>query len=236
MLRMTDMPRFSKRKPGPLEFVNWADRRKGRARSVLFTRLLAANTKPNMAITDSIDQVANLTKYEKLSVEKYFKAKFLPKGELWIKEGQYCNQIAFINKGILRIFYNDQDGNETSCFFMPENNFISSYTSFLTLTPTKENIEVIEDVELLVINREDLEQLSNEVPKVQIWRRVIAENLFILLERRIAMLQSKTAQERYENMIKENGDIILKIPLQYTASFLGITPQHLSRLRKNAVK
>ena len=119
---------------------------------------------------------------------------------------------------------------------MPENNFISSYTSFLTLTPTKENIEAVEDVEILVINREDLEKLSKEVPKVQIWRRVIAENLFILLERRISMLQSKTAQEQYENLIKENGDIILKVPLQYTASFLGVTPQHLSRLRENIVK
>ena len=189
-----------------------------------------------MTITDIIDQVVNLTKDEKLTVEKYFTAKSLPKGGLWIKEGQYCNHIAFINKGILRIFYNDQDGNETSCFFMPEDNFISSYTSFLTLTPTKENIEAIEDVELLVINRENLEKLSKEVPKIEIWRRIIAENLFILLERRISMLQSNTAQERYENMIKENGDIILKVPLQYTASFLGVTPQHLSRLRRNVAK
>ncbi len=189
-----------------------------------------------MTITDTIDQVVNLTKDEKLSVEKYFIVKSLAKGELWIKEGQYCNHIAFINKGILRIFYNDRDGNEISCYFMHENNFISSYTSFLTLTPTKENIEAIEDVELLVINKEDLVKLSAKVPKVEIWRRIIAENLFILLERRISMLQSKTAQERYENMIKENGDIILKVPLQYTASFLGITPQHLSRLRKNTVK
>ena len=189
-----------------------------------------------MTITDTIDQVVNLTKDEKLSVEKYFTVKSLPKGELWIEEGQYCNHIAFINKGILRIFYDDQDGNEISCFFMPENNFISSYTSFLTLTPTKENIEAVDDVELLVINRENLEKLSKEVPKVEIWRRVIAENLFILLERRISMLQSKTAQERYENLIKENGDILLKVPLQYTASFLGVTPQHLSRLRKKSVK
>ncbi|WP_417611963.1 Crp/Fnr family transcriptional regulator [Owenweeksia hongkongensis] len=189
-----------------------------------------------MELTDTIDQVVHLTKDEKLSIEKYFTVKALPKGELWIKEGQYCNHIGFIKKGICRIFYNDQDGNEISCFFMPENNFISSYTSFLTLAPTKENIEAVEEVEMLVINREDLEKLSKEVPKVQIWRRVMAENLFILLERRISMLQSKTAQERYENLIKENSDILLKVPLQYTASFLGVTPQHLSRLRKNSVK
>jgi CRP-like cAMP-binding protein len=65
---------------------------------------------------------------------------------------------------------------------------------------------------------------------------VIAENLFITMERRIAMLQSQSACERYENMLQENPDIILSVPLQYTASFLGITPQHLSRLRKELQK
>jgi hypothetical protein len=64
----------------------------------------------------------------------------------------------------------------------------------------------------------------------------VAENLFITMERRIAMLQSQSAQERYEKMLKENPEIILNVPLQYTASFLGVTPQHLSRLRKEKLK
>lgn len=83
---------------------------------------------------------------------------------------------------------------------MPENNFISSFTSFLTHSPSKENIEAVNEVSLMVINRDNLEKLSQEVPKMEIWRRVIAENLFIILERWISMLQSKTAQERYEAM------------------------------------
>ena len=67
-------------------------------------------------------------------------------------------------------------------------------------------------------------------------RRIIAENLFITMEKRIFMLQSQSAYERYEEMLKENPDILLSVPLQYTASFLGITPQHLSRLRKELSK
>ncbi|MCF6361122.1 MAG: Crp/Fnr family transcriptional regulator [Cyclobacteriaceae bacterium] len=181
---------------------------------------------------DVINQIINLNENEAKIINQYFVSKILKKGDLFIKEGQYCNNIAFISSGTVRVFYTDENANEISCFFMNENNFISSFTSFLTHTPTKENIEAIDEVELHIINREELEKLSAEVPKIQIWRRVIAENLFILMERRIAMLQSQSAQERYENMIKENGDIILKVPLQYTASFLGITPQHLSRLRK----
>jgi CRISPR/Cas system-associated protein Csx1 len=89
---------------------------------------------------------------------------------------------------------------------------------------------------LRVISKKDLEELSVRVPKIQIFRRVIAENLFIIMEKRIAMLQSQSAYERYERILKDNPDIILSVPLQYTASFLGITPQHLSRLRKELFK
>jgi hypothetical protein len=79
-----------------------------------------------------------------------------------------------------------------------------------------------------------MESLSNEIPNIHVWRRINAENLFITMERRIQMLQSQSAHQRYEQMLEENPDIVLSVPLQYTASFLGITPQHLSRLRKES--
>ena len=182
--------------------------------------------------SEIIKQTIPLNKEEVALIDTLFKVKKIKKGDFWIKEGKYCNEIAFISKGTVRIFYEDESGNEVSCFFMPENNFVSSFTSFLTRTPTKENIQAINDVELYTINRVDLDAASIKIPKLQIFRRVMAENLFILMERRIAMLQSTTAQERYEDMIKENGNILLEVPLQYVASFLGISPQHLSRLRK----
>jgi len=94
----------------------------------------------------------------------------------------------------------------------------------------------LEDSVLRVISKKDLEELCEQVSKMQIFRRVIAENLFITMEKRIFMLQSQSAHERYENMLKDNAEIILSVPLQYTASFLGITPQHLSRLRKEILK
>jgi hypothetical protein len=89
---------------------------------------------------------------------------------------------------------------------------------------------------LRVISKKDIEELSVLIPKMQIFRRIIAENLFIIMEKRIMMLQSQSAHERYEKMLKENPEILLSVPLQYTASFLGITPQHLSRLRKELQK
>lgn len=173
-----------------------------------------------------------LSPQEKKRIQETFKPVSLKKGDFFIKPGQFCNHIAYAVSGKLRVYYLDDNGNEVTCFFVSEPQFISSYTSFLTETPTREHIEALEDTELLMIHRDPMEALCREIPKLHILRRVIAENLFILMEKRITMLQSHSAQERYEMTLKEQPDLLLKVPLQYTASFLGITPQHLSRLRK----
>jgi len=187
-------------------------------------------------VAENINQIVGLTSDEKSRVEKEFTSVKITKGDLWIKEGEICDQVAFVQTGKLRVFYNDGSGNEVTCYFVTPDHFISSFTSFLTNTPTTENISAIEDSLIMIISKIKLESLSDEIPKIQIWRRIIAENLFITMEKRIAMLQSQSANERYEKMLKENPDIILSVPLQYTASFLGITPQHLSRLRKELAK
>lgn len=187
-------------------------------------------------LTENINHIVALTTEEKAIIEKAYRSTQVSKGDFWVRQGSVCDQVAFVVSGKLRNFYIDDAGNEITCFFVTPDNFISAFTSFLTNTPTNENISALEDTELRVISKKDLEDLSVSVPKMQIFRRVIAENLFITMEKRIVMLQSQSAYERYEKMLKENPDIILSVPLQYTASFLGITPQHLSRLRKEWLK
>lgn len=188
------------------------------------------------SLSNTIHSIIALTPEEKSQINIAFKPLNIAKGDFWIKEGKVCNQVGFLVSGKLRSFYFDDAGNEITCFFVTPDNFISSFTSFLTETPTVENIVAIEDAVMLVISKIELEQLSEAVPKIQILRRIIAENSFIVMEKRIAMLQSNSANERYERMIKENPGIMLSVPLQYVASFLGITPQHFSRLRKNQIK
>jgi CRP-like cAMP-binding protein len=187
-------------------------------------------------LTENINQIIGLTSAEIDIIEKSFDVLEIPKGADWIKLGKICNQVGFVVSGKLRNYYVDAEGNEITCYFVTSENFISSFTSFLTNTPTNENITALEDSILRVISKKDLEELSVLVPKIQIFRRIIAENLFITMEKRVAMLQSQSAYERYEKMLKDNPEIILSVPLQYTASFLGITPQHLSRLRKEMLK
>ena len=187
-------------------------------------------------LTEHINQIVGLTSEETDLVEKAFSYFSLAKGEDWIKQGKVCEQVGYIVSGKLRNYYVDESGHEVTCFFVTPDHFASSYTSFLTNTPTKENISALEDTQLRIISKNEMEKLSLLVPKMETFRRIIAENLFIFLEKRVSMLQSQTAHERYENMLRENPEIILSVPLQYTASFLGITPQHLSRLRKELLK
>jgi CRP-like cAMP-binding protein len=188
------------------------------------------------ALTENINQIVSLTMEEKSVIEQAYSTIEIAKGGLWVQQNKICDQVGFVVSGKLRNYYIDGAGNEVTCYFVAPENFISSFTSFLTNTPANENISALEDSVLRVISKKDLEELCEQVPKVQIFRRVIAENLFITMEKRIFMLQSQSAHERYENMLKNNPNIILSVPLQYTASFLGITPQHLSRLRKEIQK
>ena len=186
--------------------------------------------------SDYIHEIVPLTPAEKEAIENAFTELPLSKGEYWIQQGKVCEHVAYVVEGTLRVFYRNDSGNEVTCFFVTADHFVSSFTSFLTHTPTAENISAIEKTTLKVISKDKLESLSSTLPKMQIFRRVMAENLFIIMEKRIMMLQSQSAHERYEKMLKENPKLILSVPLQYTASFLGMTPQHLSRLRKELRK
>ena len=188
------------------------------------------------SLTENINQIVRLTQEEISAIEKAYNTIEISKGQLWIEQGKVCDQVAFVVSGKLRNFYFDEAGNEVTCYFVTPNNFVSAFISFLTNAPTHENISTLEDTVLRTISKKDMETLSDLITKLQIFRRVIVENLFIIMEKRIMMLQSQSAHERYEKMIKENPEILLSVPLQYTASFLGITPQHLSRLRKELTK
>jgi CRP-like cAMP-binding protein len=187
-------------------------------------------------LTENISHIVSLTEYEAEAIDNAFIPLEVQKGGMWIEQGKVCNHIAYVVSGKLRNFYIDSSGNEVTCYFVLPDSFVSSFTSYLTNTPAMENISALENTCLRIISKENLEELSTAIPKLHIFRRINAENLFITLERRISMLQSQSAIERYERMLKENPDIILSVPLQYTASFLGITPQHLSRLRKELQK
>ena len=157
----------------------------------------------------------------------------LDKEAYFIRENQICNKVAFLDKGTLRTFYYSSNDEEVSyCFTFP-GTLISAYSSFLTGAGAVENIQAIEASRLLVFEKQDLEELIEKNPKWLLFSKLLAEHQYIEMEHRVLMLQREPAEVRYERLMEQQPDLLQKVPLQYIASYLGITKRHLSRLRQN---
>lgn len=161
----------------------------------------------------------------KLQVKEY------PKKELVLREGQVCQYAYFINSGCLRYYYN-VDGQENTAQFFFENGWYADYESFLSGKPTKQNIETLEKSELLLLSAGDMQQLYSHIPKFERFGRLMAENAFLGVRHRSEMLENQTAEERYLTLMKERPKVFERIPQHYIASYLGIKPPSLSRIRK----
>tara|TARA_R110000868_G_scaffold399969_1_gene674027 strand:+ start:69 stop:644 length:576 start_codon:yes stop_codon:yes gene_type:complete len=171
----------------------------------------------------------------KKSFEK-FKKITLQKGEFFIEQNKISKQIAFINSGILRTYYiNDKAEEITSCF-CTENNLASSYKSFILQSPSNVAMIALEKTELLVISFNDLQGLYKESTNWQTIGRIVAEKEFIVMEQYASILNNETAKEKYLRLLKEQPEIIQKSPINYIASYLGVTRRTLSRIRKEISK
>lgn len=160
-----------------------------------------------------------------------FQARSIEKDGYFLEFGKRCQEVAFVNSGMLRVFYPNEKGEDTSCYFAMPSEFITSFSSLANDTPSIENIQAILPTELLVISKQNLEMLYRQVPASQELGRKSAERIAIMMEKRIAMFMTKSAKDRYRFILEHQPALLQNVPLQYLASYLGITPQHLSRLR-----
>lgn len=161
-----------------------------------------------------------------LQVEK------IEKGKFFIKSGMIADRIGFVNSGLMRSFYTI-NGKETTTFFQFPGLLASALVSFLKMKPSNENIQAIEDTEIVYILRKDLYTLYEKNWKWQQVGRVMTENYYVLMEERIISLQSQSASERYQMFQDTYPELLNSIPLYYIASYLGMSPETLSRIRKN---
>lgn len=163
---------------------------------------------------------------------KLFEIRKVSKNEYFIHEGEKCREVAFIRSGIFRSFYLSDDGKDmTYCFRFP-NTMMAAYSSFISGCLSKENMQAITDAELLILKKEKMDTLVQDNLNWTKFLKMIAEQEYLELENRFFQLQRDTASQRYEALLKNYPDYIQKIPLQYLASYLGITQRHLSRIRK----
>lgn len=157
--------------------------------------------------------------------------RWLKKGEFLLREGQVCNHVSFINKGAFRV-YNVVNDEEYTQYFAFENQYITDYKSFLTRQPARDNIVTLENAELIQLDYNSMQRLYETYPVWQKYGRLIAEHVFIETAERTQSLLMKTPEERYLQLVQHQPQVLGRVPLKYIASFIGVTPEALSRIRK----
>ena len=162
----------------------------------------------------------------------FFIPKKLRKNQFLLREGEVCKCIAFVVKGCLRCYSVDDKGEEHIVQFAVEDWWISDPYSALTGEPSEYNIDALEDSELLILERGAEQQLLLEIPKFERMFRLLLENRFVANQRRITASLSTSAEDRYLSFLKTYPAIAQRVPQSQIASYLGITPQSLSRIRK----
>lgn len=184
----------------------------------------------------------NLTKI--LNTEKPLSAEFLnaissnatlknySKGTVLLREGETCRNLYFIQKGSLRFFYNDEEGKDITHWFSFENDFMTEINSFFSQSPSDFYLETLEDSELFIFSFKNIETLSNNFPEFNKLEKIIYRNSILELGEKIKDLQFRDAKTRYDNLLKKQEDILMRVPLGNIASYLGITQQSLSRIRR----
>lgn len=156
----------------------------------------------------------------------------LKKHDCFIREGEICREVAFIESGIFRSYYTSDSGIENTFCFRFHNHLLAPYSAFVTGNPSLETMQAVTNANLLVIKTKDIERLVEKNPNWIKLLKLNAEHEYIELEKRFFQLQKDSATQRYLSLLKNQPEYIQQIPLQYLASYLGVTQRHLSRIRK----
>ncbi len=179
-------------------------------------------------VPEFVDQEINL-------FLKYFKLKKVKKKEFILKQGECVKYETFICEGCLHVFHADCNGNEHTLYFGIKDWWLADIDSFINERPSQFNIQAIQDSSVLIINKEDKDKAFREIPKVEKLFRIMCQKSLIVYQQRIIQYNSMSAEDRYIFFIKKYKDIAQLISNKAIASYLGVTPEYISRLRKKAV-
>lgn len=162
----------------------------------------------------------------------YLIEKKISKRDFILKEGEVCNYTGFVNAGCFRTFTRNKDGNENVTRFAIEDYWIGDLYSYLTGDVSPYNIEATMDSTVLMIHKNDMEKVYEKVPKFERFFRIIVQRGYIALEKRFSIDLSSSALQKYENLLQKFNDIELRVSQKHIASYLGITAESLSRIKR----
>jgi CRP-like cAMP-binding protein len=162
--------------------------------------------------------------------------KVIPKKTMLLQAGNICNFEAYVIKGCIREYYIDSHGAEVTLQFAVEDWWVSDITSFQDQKVSNMNIETLEDCELLMLSRQSKEQLLAEVPKLERMFRLMIQRHLSVIQSRLFKTITHTGMEKYLEFIKRYPTIPQRVPQHYIASYLGMSPEFLSKLRTRHLK
>ncbi len=177
------------------------------------------------------NRYADLSEQDWLMLSSKFMMQEFPKKNLILKKGMVENYVSFIDEGIVR-YYLPKEEKEVTFEITFSNDFMGAYDSFLTRLPSVYHIETITKTKLWRLSYHDLKILYQDTEKGNLIGRLAGEKLFLEKVKREISLLNDTAEQRYLNLFTQQPELIKKIPLHYIASYIGVTPQALSRIRR----
>lgn len=182
-------------------------------------------------------QFANLSDEDMQRADPYWSLRTIPRHDFFNFQNSVCRHVGFILKGIFRVYYLDpKTEQEHNLFFVPENTFLASLKSSITQIACPYNIEALEDAELLVMPYDYLQTLYTQSHGWERFGRHLAETYLILNQARAESLLTKTAEERYIDLIERQPDLLNRVSLGHISSYLGIKGPSLSRIRAQVAR
>jgi CRP-like cAMP-binding protein len=177
-------------------------------------------------------QKVDFTDEELAIVKTQLTPKKLRKKQYLLQEGDVCKFIAFVEKGSMRSYTIDEKGGEHIFQFALEGWTISDLYSFLTAEPATYTIDALEDSELVLITKSAHEHLLKKLPKYETYIRLQLTGAYIAMQRRLTSIVSLSLEERYAHFMAQYPNIVQRVPQHMIASYMGLTPETLSRVRK----
>ncbi len=180
----------------------------------------------------NISQYVNLSEQDFQQFLKPFEPKAFKKKDVVLKDGDYCLFEGFVLSGCFKIYYLNENGLEQTLYFAVEGWWITDIDSLINTVPGILNIEALEDSEVLIISKKDKEDLYETMPQIEKLFRIMNQKSSVALQRRILSLTGKTADKRYLEFLEKYPGLEQRITQQQVASYLGITHEFLSKIRK----